>query len=123
MRLAFVLALGTVCVHAFKIVVDVNQLNATEAAAAAMLKCDGIWFTSVNSPAGIDWRTVVTDIGGNSFAISEDIHCCGPPICPTSQCFPPATTYHDALAAGCSVFGSFVYVSRTRGLTHTQEAR
>ena len=48
---------------------------------------------------------LVEVIGGDSFSITEDIHCCGPPICPTSRCFTPATTYHTALADGCKVFG------------------
>ena len=96
-------------VNSFTVLVDINTITAEEAAKASELSCDGIWFTTVNSPAGIDWKPVVAAIGGNTLAVSEDIHCCGPPVCPQQACFPPATTYADSLKAGCNVFGSFVY--------------
>jgi hypothetical protein len=68
----------------------------------------------------IDWKTVVTEIGGNQFAVSEDVHCCGPPVCPTQACFPPATGYAAALQANCHVFASFVYDEPTCTLNATE---
>ena len=35
--------------HSFTIMVDINTMNATEAAQARLLQCDGIWFTNANS--------------------------------------------------------------------------
>ncbi len=43
---------------AFRTVVDINQLNATEAVGAAALVADGLWFTAVNSPPTINFTQV-----------------------------------------------------------------
>ena len=117
----FLLITLTTSAVAFNVMVDINTMNATEAAAAALLKCDGIWFTSANSPSGINWSQVVDDISPPSrFAVSEDVHCCGPPVCGSQQCYPPATGYAAAPKAGCKLFGSFVYDEPKCTLNNTE---
>ena len=116
----FLLITLTTSAVAFNVMVDINTMNATEAAAAALLKCDGIWFTNANSPSGINWSQVVDDISPSRFAVSEDVHCCGPPVCASQQCYPPATDYAEALKAGCDVFGSFVYDEPKCTLNNTE---
>ena len=105
---------------AFTIMVDINTMNATEAVQARLLQCDGIWFTNANSPAGINWSQVVDDISPSRFSVSEDVHCCGPPVCGSQQCYPPATDYAHALKAGCELFGSFVYDEPKCTLNNTE---
>jgi hypothetical protein len=100
--------------------IDINTMNATEAALASNLQCDGIWFTNANSPKDINWTQVVADIAPNKFSVSEDVHCCGPPVCGSQQCYPPATDYAESLKAGCHVFGSFVYDEPKCTLNNTE---
>src|SRR5215831_6282012 len=45
--------------HAFRILIDVNQLNPDEAAQASRFKVDGVWAITHNSPAGINWRKLL----------------------------------------------------------------
>jgi hypothetical protein len=115
--LLMMIASGTI---AFTVMVDINTMNATEATQASLLRCDGIWFTNANSPTGINWSQVVDDISPNKFSVSEDVHCCGPPVCGSQQCYPPATDYAQALKAGCKLFGSFVYDEPKCTLNNTE---
>ena len=105
---------------AFTVMVDINTINATEASQAQLLQCDGIWFTNVNSRAAINWTNVVASVSPTRFAVSEDVHCCGPPVCAQQTCYPSATGYAQALKAGCDVFGSFVYDEPKCTLNNTE---
>jgi len=58
--------------HAFRILIDVNQLNPDEAAQASRFKADGIWAITHNSPAGIDWRKLFGVLAAAEWAVSED---------------------------------------------------
>ncbi len=52
---------------AFRTVVDINQLNATEAVGAAALVADGLWFTAVNSPPTINFTQVMVRLDRAGF--------------------------------------------------------
>ncbi len=56
--LALLLVALPVGLQAFRTVVDINQINATEALGAAVLRADGMWFTAVNSPPSINFTQV-----------------------------------------------------------------
>lgn len=58
--------------HAFRILIDVNQLNPDEAAQASRFKTDGVWAITHNSPAGINWRNLFGALNATAWAVSED---------------------------------------------------
>jgi hypothetical protein len=58
--------------RAFRILIDVNQLNPDEAAQASRFKADGVWAITHNSPAGINWRKLFGALDAAAWAVSED---------------------------------------------------
>src|SRR5215469_18848201 len=58
--------------HAFRILIDINQLNPDEVAQASRFKADGVWAITHNSPAGINWRKLFGALDATAWAVSED---------------------------------------------------
>lgn len=55
----------------FKILVDTNQINATESLQASLLGADGTWVNTGNS-TGVNWSTTLGDIG--PLSVSENLY-------------------------------------------------
>jgi hypothetical protein len=66
--------------YRFKILVDTNQLNATEATQVSILASDGVWaiddrdsqWNPLNNPWVADWGSVYSTLNGASWTVSED---------------------------------------------------
>src|SRR5215467_6293751 len=58
---------------AFKILVDINQLQPSEAGnVASLFAADGIWAITINSPVGINWPATFAALNAVKWTVSEE---------------------------------------------------